>query len=198
MKYIPKGVEPNSLVEWRSNNQGVNWDEFCRTDAYSELKEHLLDEQGGLCCYCEIAIDGDRGTHIEHHRPKSRFQANTFDYQNLLASCQSTDSCGHKKGGGYFPELISPLSDDCQDRFIYTGDGRIIPKDKNDAHAQDTIELLGLNCKRLKDRRESILKALEQSDNDYISEALANFRDWFYGFYTVVKYLAQKRNIQHL
>lgn len=199
MKYIAKGVEPASFAKWRGKNRSANWDDFHETSEYKDVKTQMINEQDGLCCYCEIAINGDGDTHIEHHKPKSnpKYQRDTFNYQNLFACCQNSDSCGHKKQSGYFPELVSPLSGNCQDRFIYTGMGNIIPTDEDDSFAHDTIALLGLDCKRLRDRRESILKTLEHSGigDDYIIESMKNYRDWFDGFYTVIQHVAKKRKL---
>lgn len=198
MKYIEKSVEPKSFTEWRSENRRENWDNFSKTDEYKELKSHLSDEQEGLCCYCEVSINGNGDTHIEHHKPKSKHRRDTFKYQNLFACCQKTGSCGHKKQGDYFTGLVSPLSNDCQDRFIYTGLGNIIPKDEDDSHADRTIDLLGLDCKYLRDQRKTILRmyASPNISDDYIIQALDNCRGWHNGFYTVVESIATKRNIK--
>lgn len=198
MRYIAKGAEPKDFAEWRRKNRGANWDDFYDSSEYPIVKSRLVNEQNNLCCYCEISINGDGDTHIEHHKPKSRYIRDTFNYQNLLASCQGPDCCGHKKQSDYFDELVSPLSTNCQERFIYTGLGNIIPKDENDSFAHDTIDLLGLDCNRLRDRRESILKALEhpEIDDDYIIDSMENHREWYGGFYTVIQHIAKKRNIR--
>ena len=110
-----------------------------------------------------------------------------------MASCQKLDSCGHHKGSRYFTGLISPLQKDCQSRFTYTGSGQIIPAKEDDKNAAKTIEALGLNCKRLKLRRESIIKTLENSGGDYLSQSLAHCQDWHGGFYTVIEYVLRKQ-----
>ncbi|MCP4105659.1 MAG: hypothetical protein GY749_09000 [Desulfobacteraceae bacterium] len=73
--------------------------------------------------------------------------------------------------------------------FTYTLDGSIIPSDKKDVWAEKTIEKLGLNCPRLKDRRMSIIKGLDNSgkgpDPTYlkavIKENLKEEKTWPFG-----------------
>ncbi len=192
MRHIVKGGEPAGFSEWcRKHSADVNWGDFSGTNEHQELLQQLREEQDDLCCYCEIVIDETK-THVEHFKPRSQYPGEVFSYQNMFACCQHPDSCGHKKKGKYFSELISPLSTDCESRFTYTGMGNIIPKDENDTFAQDTIDLLGLNCKRLLDRRKNILAELQNASDDYLAMSLENFKEW-YGFYTVVKYASNKR-----
>jgi uncharacterized protein (TIGR02646 family) len=195
MKHIVKGVEPSSFQSWKKKNPRGNWDDFSGTEIYQELRQYLIDEQAMLCCYCEIALKENTDAHIEHFKPKSKYPVERFNYNNLFASCRYNDSCGSQKLSEYFTGLISPLDKNCQLRFTYTGNGKIIPFDENDQSAQKTIEVLALNCKRLKDRRLSVIKAL---DNDWITidhlkKSLDNCVDWYNGFFTVIQYVTDKR-----
>ena len=195
MKKICKQTEPSEFTTWKRNNSSCSWDDFVKTNEYAGLKSFLCNEQEGRCCYCEISISGNYDTHIEHHKPKSQYPNDKYNSQNLLASCQHDDSCGHKKGGAYFRGIISPL-DDCECRFIYSGNGKIIPNDESDNHANQTINTLGLNCNRLRDLRKSIIKALECCDDQYVADSLNNCNKWFNGFYTVIKQIANTRGAQ--
>jgi hypothetical protein len=87
--------------------------------------------------------------------------------------------------------MVSPLDKACQSRFTYTGSGKIIPVNENDIFANKTIELLGLNCKRLKDQRLSLIKAI---DNEWTSfdQSLENCIEWYNGFFTVIQYIENK------
>ncbi len=51
------------------------------------LKEILVKEQGGVCCYCGKAIENNYKTTIEHILPKETYPELALDYFNLLASC---------------------------------------------------------------------------------------------------------------
>lgn len=195
MKQITKQQAPEAYIAWTANNPSCSWKDFGKTNEYTELKSYLCNEQEGLCCYCEVTIKGEDDTHIEHYKPKSKYQNDTYNYQNLLASCEHYDSCGHKKGGEYWEEIVSPLSE-CECRFTYTGNGQIIPTDENDEDAGKTISTLGLDCNRLRDLRKSIIKTLEICDDAYVEESLINCKKWFEGFYTVINQIANSRRTQ--
>lgn len=195
MKHIVKGDEPTSFGNWKQQNPGANWTDFSGSDVYLELRHGLIGEQGSLCCYCEVALKGNGNAHIEHFKPKSGYPRETFKVQNLLACCLHTDSCGHKKNSDYFDELISPLAGGCESCFTYTGNGKIIPSDENDTFSEKTIELLGLNCRRLRDRRRSIISALDYEGTtiEYLKQSLENCNAWYHGFFTVIRYVAGKQ-----
>lgn len=198
MKYIKKGDVPLFFREWRigKGRSLNNWNDFSQNyhDVYQELKEHLLSEQLSLCCYCESCIES-KNRHIEHLKPKSSYQNQVFDFDNLLVSCDEKDHCGHKKLGQYFAGFVSPMASDCERRFIYTERGEIIPTDEDDADAKKTIEILGLNDKKLKGSRKAIIKALGEDsiDADFLKGALNNCVELYKGFYTVIKYLLSKK-----
>jgi len=190
MRFINRKLSPTSFERWKINNPNANWGDFSKTNEYKTVKEQLVNQQEQMCGYCEIAITPDgKSSHIEHIEDKHNFPQEMFNYNNFLASCQYQDSCGHKKGTKYFNGFVSPFDTSCQARFTYTRNGKIIPVNENDTDAQNTIDILGLNCKRLIDRRKGIIKTLEQADNDYIQKSLQNCVDWFYGFYTVIEYM---------
>jgi uncharacterized protein (TIGR02646 family) len=195
MKHIVKGIEPKSFEDWRRNNHTLLWSDFSGSEVYLELRSTLTCQQNRMCCYCEIALNEDANAHVEHLRNQQNHRGERYDFDNLLASCQYTDSCGHKKGNDYFADMVTPLDNDCQSRFTYTGNGRIIPSDESDTHSQITIDMLGLNCRRLKDRRKSIIKTLEVvHDTDYLQLSLNNCVEWYCGFHTLIEYLINGRN----
>lgn len=197
MKHIIKTSNPDFFKRWKKGNRGVHWNVFAKTETYKELRQCLIEEQGILCCYCEVSLmkNGNVYAHIEHFKPKGKKPKDMFNIQNLFACCEHTDSCGHKKLSEYFDGLICPLEKNCESRFTYTGNGTIISSKENDKSADRTIEILGLNCKRLKDQRLSIIKALDQAGitADYLKQALAHCIEWHNGFFTVIQYVACKR-----
>jgi uncharacterized protein (TIGR02646 family) len=171
MKYIKKSEEPQSLTEWnqqRSKNI-PNWKNFDR-DVKNDVFYSLLKEQGFICCYCGSLI-ARRECHIEHFKPKSIYPNLTYEYNNLIASCQGEDEkrprvpihCGHKKGNWYDDELmVSPLDKNCLDFFKYSGSGEIIPTDKQDKQlvAETTIKKLALNINKLTKMRRQAINAI--------------------------------------
>ncbi|PIE86356.1 MAG: TIGR02646 family protein [Bacteroidia bacterium] len=190
MKHIKRQQSPVSFEQWKNENRTANWNDFSGTDLYKEVKNQLLNQQEQMCGYCEILIiKNGKSSHIEHLKDKQNFPKEEFNYDNFIASCQHRDSCGHKKGTNYFSNFVSPFDPNCQSRFTYTRNGRIIPSDKKDKDAIKTINILGLNCKRLVDRRKGIINTLEDMDNNYIEQSLKNCKEWYCGFYTVIEYM---------
>ncbi len=135
MKFINKqGKEPAKLITWKIYHQtklnllypdptkkGSDiWkylDNHKELDAlgvnsYSkgELKSSLVEDQGYICCYCGQRIESDYKTSIEHLNPKSKYKAQTYDYANLLASCDGGSSYKiHKVESG---ETLSSIAKD--------------------------------------------------------------------------------------
>lgn len=173
MKYIHKSKEPKSLTEFnkRLGNKTPNWKAFTQS-VKNEVYESLLKEQGYICCYCSRPISRKQ-CHIEHFKPKSVYKHLTFNYTNLIASCQGEDEdrprvpvhCGHKKQAWYDEELmVSPLNPNCADFFKYSGFGEILPTDDPDKQlaAKTTVAKLALDINKLrKQRRVAIDTALQ-------------------------------------
>ena len=192
MRTIEHGDVPELFKQWRKENPNKNWNDFSGTTAYLDLRKKLIFQQEKMCCYCEVALKEDTAAHVEHLKDKHRYPKEVFNFENLMASCQHKDCCGHKKGTGYFDSMISPFNSTCQSRFTYTGTGKMIPVDESDTFSAQTIELLKLNCKRLKDHRLSLIKAI---DNEWTSfeNSLENCIEWHNGFFTVIQYVEKKQ-----
>ena len=104
MRFISKRSEdriPTSFTNWvddpvnrvseKIGNPEVTGTELWNTlrgSTKKKLREALLEDQGYICCYCGKRIKDDDNTRIEHLKPKSNHKHLTFDYANLLASCQ--------------------------------------------------------------------------------------------------------------
>ncbi|NJR14409.1 MAG: TIGR02646 family protein [Calothrix sp. CSU_2_0] len=176
MKYIKKSEEPSSLTVWnrKQGNKVSNWKSFNKS-VKEDVYQSLLQEQGYICCYCGISI-GRRNCHIEHFRPKSKYQDLTFTYTNLIASCQGEDEvrptkpvhCGHKKTNWFDEDLmISPLNPQCVKYFRYSGSGDILPTNDVEMQilAKTTIDILALNIDKLRKMRrvaiDAVLEAIE-------------------------------------
>lgn len=165
MKYIIKLDEPQAFRDWKAK-ANADWQ-----PTYADLsgiekqavKQSLMAEQGFLCCYCERRLTDD-DSHIEHFRPQNDPQCDPLDYGNLLCSCQNKLAkgdprhCGNLKNGWFDEEsLVSPLAEDCEGRFAYSGDGGIRPSDPDDGPARITIEKLGLDIRKLSDLRKNAI-----------------------------------------
>lgn len=134
MKHIVKRDPPAAFESWKAL-ENADW-----TPTYSNLQnpekrllhDSLLSEQGWLCCYCGRRI-GLNDSHIEHFRPRESRGDLELEYLNLHASCvretrpREPPHCGHAKGSVFREDqYVSPLSPDCEGRFIYTLDDRTV------------------------------------------------------------------------
>lgn len=190
MRAIAHIDEPELFKQWLKKTSIKNWSDFSGTPAYLELRKKLICQQEAMCCYCEIALKQETDAHIEHFQDKHNYPKECFNVENLMASCQHNNCCGHKKGSHDFKEMVSPFDSTCQSRFSYTGKGNIIPVNEDDTVAYQTIELLGLNCKRLKDKRLSLIKAIDYEGTSF-DECLKNCIEWHNGFFSVIQYVEE-------
>jgi hypothetical protein len=66
-----------------------------------DVKDALVNMFHGKCAYCESKITVVTYGAIEHFRPKSDYPDLTFEWSNLLLSCDVCNDAGHK--GANFP-----------------------------------------------------------------------------------------------
>lgn len=103
MKNIVKGSEPVKLMTYRENSPQGTWDN-CKNNKNRRIaiQKKLLEDQGGLCAYCEIdlkvAVDGDEADfRVEHFHPKSDTDTSHnwhLDWGNLFACCHGGSRSG--------------------------------------------------------------------------------------------------------
>lgn len=97
----------------------------------NEIRETLLEEQRGLCCYCMRRISKPEDVRIEHWFPLSEARETAIDYQNFLGSCygvysenqQPCSCCDKKKGGTKIK--IDPRNQWMMDCIKYESDGTL-------------------------------------------------------------------------
>lgn len=102
MRFIDKTQcqEPADFQQWKADNAEEIQRKIVDTDLNSNdlwdygeykdvVKQQLVQEQFGICCYCGSRIFADHNTAIEHLQPKSdpRYRHLVFDYNNFGASC---------------------------------------------------------------------------------------------------------------
>lgn len=204
MKFIRKSnLPPASFTRWCRRNKRKDWQLFsnpANSLVKQELAEQLKSNQGWICCYCESRID-ESGTHIEHLKPRKDYPKNQFDWDNLLSSCNGNPlgkSCGPKKDRWYSNAMVSPLAPDCEQRFIYTGYGEILPRDPGDNDAKETIVRLGLDSAKLNAlRRQLYIEIVSYRDclddfefNQYVNAQLVpDGQGKFREYWTLIRYL---------
>ena len=91
--------EPELLKSYRLKHPDATWDKFRRrfTRGYRQVKQAIIEDQHGLCAYCEISIKRKEDYtevddfRVEHFFPKGATQDGGhnyhLDWRNLLGVC---------------------------------------------------------------------------------------------------------------
>mgnify|MGYP001952425374 CR=1 FL=1 len=113
------------------------------------VKADLNQDQGGLCVYCESALDAEDGQ-VEHIKPKAGRNAHPhlcFTYTNYGHSCINHKTCGQKKKNALLPIEPGP---GCNAQWALSTDGTIEPRPglnrKQRHRVTQTRDMLGLNA----------------------------------------------------
>lgn len=177
MKYVCKQTSPESFELWKAK-ANEDWHPTyadLRNPEKADLQEHLLAEQGWVCCYCGRRItEGD--SHIEHFRPQERYVEQALQYENLHASCiRATNPgsplhCGHAKENQFDEQrMLSPLQSDCEIHFSYALDGQIILVGDETTYTRDLLKLdIAFLCNRRQEQLSRVFDVafLESADDD--------------------------------
>lgn len=175
MELIRKSLPPKLFLLWYLNEEPFpkEWGELPSSKIptekreknihyYSkeELRTFLFNEQNKKCGYCNQVIKNDKSSPIEHLNPRTHYPKRVFDYFNLILSCdgnvkRETDlhvHCDNLKDEKEIP--VFPTNKKCEKHFVYDEFGNIFSQS---AEGKKVIEVLGLNCAFLKNKREEIL-----------------------------------------
>jgi|GEM_PF-840082 uncharacterized protein (TIGR02646 family) len=185
---IPSRLQSCKTKQPIPENPTQAWQQFTkRTVSRKQLKAALHARQNGLCVYCEIALENtdkpNIGSHVDHVLPKEKHPTLTFDYNNLVLSCFATGgeikadekdpvpvSCGHAelKKTNNFDEtrFIKPTDSNCERYFSFELDGGVMPHPSLSSpdidKAKHTLNVLNLDCLRLRRLREDTITQLYQ------------------------------------
>ncbi len=188
---IKKTSSPDFLLDFIDAKHNASYKNM-RGEMRKDLRHYIAyNEQCNssrcFCVYCEreIVVNSDtaNGSHIEHIKPQSRYPNLDLDYNNMIVSCNSRESCGTKKGSNYFEKFVDPVNFRPIDFFDYDlMSGEIIPKEgvKNkNTPAYMSLEILGLNSVRLTNARKRVIIELDNllkfMKKDDIRHFLKNF-----------------------
>ena len=102
MRVITKSPEPLSLTRHRAAAHS----DFGNYTAKDDLRQALVTEQRGLCCYCMGRIRPEPASmKIEHWRCQAHYLDEQLNYRNLLGVCLGGDGqptrrqhCDTRKG----------------------------------------------------------------------------------------------------
>ncbi|WP_020614468.1 retron system putative HNH endonuclease [Sediminispirochaeta bajacaliforniensis] len=169
---INKGSSPSELDQYKrecseSISRGTTklLDDFSRKD---DLRISLAEEQGYLCAYCMQRINPENGdTKIEHFHPQTEYPTEQLDYSNLLLCCNGNQGdrpanqhCDTKKKNAEI-KYNPALSPSIEQTIRYERDGKIVSDDEDWNNHIDNV--LNLNYSRLRENRESVLRAVDQA-----------------------------------
>ncbi len=185
MLYIKKENEPGFLTDFKKKYPQKDYDSPEFAEYRPKLNQALIKEQKGICAYCcgRISEQKSHNEHIEPRHPGRHTSTKTLDYMNIVASCNNVRTCGRKKDNNYDKEkFVSPLDEQCEDKFTYYADGKIVGDDY-------TIDLLNLNDYELKNARKAVIKKLQNLDKDTINLVYMNEEDEEYQpYFNVIKW----------
>ncbi|MGA2536736.1 MAG: retron system putative HNH endonuclease [Terracidiphilus sp.] len=165
MRNIAKGTEPQSLTEHRARTHST-YDNYRERQ---ELREALVLEQRGLCCYClGRIVPGEQQMKIEHWRSQRRYPGEQLLYTNLLGVCKGGEKpspndardvdrhCDTFKGNKDLS--LNPAVDDVESIISYLKDGRI--HSSTDTFNEELTSVLNLNTFAMVNQRKAVIKSL--------------------------------------
>lgn len=159
MRNIKKGGGPSSLTPHRQTPHA----DYLNYSDKDSLREHLVTEQGGICCYCMSRIrPTSKEMKIEHWQCQENYPGRQLDYKNMLGACLGGDGkpgkeqhCDTRKGKDNL--TINPADPTCNvERLIkFPGSGKI-RSDNPDIDRQLNY-VLNLNHPQLVSNRKATL-----------------------------------------
>jgi uncharacterized protein (TIGR02646 family) len=165
MQYIEKqNTPPVDWEKWFTTGTGKRTYDYKADSAalpfLRDVKKFLIEEQHGLCAYCNQKINIDNAS-IEHIIPKECNVPFSTSYTNLIAVCKTPlkdpktgkDHCDKEKGSHIITPLVLLSNCDVTEKrnnpyFGAHTDGTIYAKSTRQAdffQAQAFIETLNLN-----------------------------------------------------
>ena len=166
MRVITKGHEPRSLTEYRNANRNAHDRIYDNYQDKDTLRNALVAEQRGLCCYCmgRIRPNVDE-MKIEHWQCQSRYPLMQLKYRNLLGACLGGEGqlpylqhCDTRKQDLDLRWNPADTAHAVEARVRYLPDGTI--KSNDEAFNTQLNEVLNLNLAILKRNRKRVLDSL--------------------------------------
>lgn len=168
MRTIQKGPEPATLIQHRQQP-------YADYDNYADkatLRQALVAEQRGLCCYCQSRIRATpEGMKIEHWQCQAEHPGRQLDYSNLLGAClgghgrpEREQHCDTRKGNSGLCFSVCDPAHPIERHIRFLGDGKI---SADNADLDEAINgVLSLNLPRLISNRKAVLAAFQQRLQD--------------------------------
>ncbi|MCW7552860.1 TIGR02646 family protein [Endozoicomonas gorgoniicola] len=174
MRHIKKSAAPAAFNAYKGCNGATYKNFVANQPLYNEVKQQLIGDQLGQCCYCGIRVELD-STHIEHVLDQNKHKKLQLEFSNLLASCNGgprQEHCGHAKGSRPLP--VTPLQDDCEERFVFRSNGYVASVE-DDQDADTSIDVLNLNIVKLRNMRKAALSGSGLFEDDLKLEDIEEY-----------------------
>ncbi len=115
---------------------------------YKSAKQKLSENLGDYCCYCDRQLDVI-ALEVEHLKPKKKFPAQEFKWDNFLLACKNCNLVKDDKD--LLGAILFPHTHNTFYAFSISPSAYVIPRmglqPSETASAAMTIEELGLNRK---------------------------------------------------
>jgi len=168
MRTIQKGQEPASLTQHRQQPH-ADYDNYKDKAA---LRQALVAEQRGLCCYCQSRIRATpEGMKIEHWQCQAHHPERQMDFGNLHGVClgghgrpEREQRCDTRKGNNGLCFSVCDPAHPIERQIRFLGDGTIKADDAVINEALNTV--LNLNLPRLVSNRRAVLAAFQRRLQD--------------------------------
>lgn len=167
MRTIQKRPEPPSHRRLRS--RGITYDGYPSREK-DKLRNALVGEQGGICCYCCGPILPVRNEmKVEHWKCQENYPDLDMDYKNMMAACMGGEvkgvrkkdrHCDTSKGAQELDFCPLSLYGRIEDTLTYTEDGRI--KSTNKKFNNQIENVLNLNHPKLRASRQGVMFEVEE------------------------------------
>lgn len=162
MKQLNKNGSPLLLEQFKAHNHPQQWNDL--NEIRQELRQYILEEQGSCCAYTEIHLNSTENCHIDHYYTRNLYPEKTFDYSNMLVSCNSEDYAAKFKDKQIkrkedYSNLIHPVNDNPSDYIEFTVTGKVTSVN-NHPKGEYSISVFNLNEKTLVERRKTAINNL--------------------------------------
>lgn len=159
MRNITKKPEPTSLTEWRATNPA----DYTGYKDMDTLRDSLVAEQRGICCYCQCRIySAYNRMKVEHWQSHELYPQERLVYRNLLGACLGgqgkpgkVQHCDTYKGDGDLCRNPANPAHNVDALIRYLSDGRITSSFDELNEQLDSV--LNLNLESLKESRKQQL-----------------------------------------
>lgn len=164
MRTIQKGREPATLTQHRQQPHS-DYDNYADK---ATLRQALVTEQHGLCCYCQSRIRATpEGMKIEHWQCQADHPERQLNFGNLHGAClggqgrpEREQHCDTRKGNDGLCFSVCDPAHPIEHKVRFLGDGTIKADDV--AIEEALNEALNLNLPLLVSNRKAVLAAFQQ------------------------------------